>query len=97
MLHAANVGFLLGHTHAHMYLYAHLDIHTLAHMHNVVRGGGGGGVRAFTGRAGVRLSEPWTAHVKLIQCGLLTCVRTGCSIPGTSQNTSDDSACTHFT
>lgn len=28
-----------------------------------------GDFRAFTSRAGVRLSEPWTAHMKLTQCG----------------------------
>lgn len=64
---------------------AQTETHRLAHMHSVVRGGcwgggRGGDFRAFTGRAGVRLSEPWTAHMKLIQCGLLSSVRTGCSI-----------------
>lgn len=38
---------------------------------------GGGDFRAFTGRAGVRLSEPWTAHMKLIQWDLVSSVRAG--------------------
>lgn len=72
------------HTHTHCRTqFRQTDVqthtHTLAHMHSVVRGGGGD-FRAFTGRAGVRLSEPWTAHMKLIQCGLLSSVHTGSSI-----------------
>lgn len=74
------------HTHSHAHLNAHCrtqfrctNAHTLEHMHHVVRGvGGRRAFRAFTGRAGVRFSGPWTAYTKLIQCGLLASVRTGC-------------------
>lgn len=70
--------FILQQKHTHTHIFGHIqtgrhmhrDTHT--HMHSVERRWGD--FRAFTGRAGVRLSEPWTAHMKLIQCGPLSSV-----------------------